>query len=507
MSHPGFRTVPRWMAGCLLVAALLRLFRLSHQSFWIDELISLQLATYAQGAEFWRGLLIDIHGPFLSMLLHGWVRFGESEGWLRLLFVIPSVATIPFFYRLVAELFHERAGRVAAWTLAISPFHVWYAQEVRAYAWVMLWTVIALWLFVRVWDGRGGRGTVGALAVTLALAVLSNFSVVFLLAALSVAVLLRRPFAPRLFGTWSLVLVAVSLVFLPWFLDWFGRIGGERLFVDAPSPIGMPLRETSGFSPAEVPYAPWAFLYGYSLGPSLQQLHLDRSPRALAPYLPVALLGALAVAGAAWTGWGEVRRCGRTGLVAALLLVPLVLGIYLAARGVKTFHPRYLTAAFPVFLAVPAAGWAVARGKAMRASAVLAVALVAFSLWNHFFEPAYAKEDSRAAAALVEAREEPGDSIVVIYAWRPFDFYFAEEGNGQAPRFHLHKRFLRTDEQMRAHAADVANGSGRVWLVLTRWWDVAPEASIRAAFESQLQEKERWDFPGVKVTLYDGSRA
>ncbi|MBZ0267989.1 glycosyltransferase family 39 protein, partial [bacterium] len=435
MSHPGFRTVPRWMVGCLLVAALLRLFRLSHQSFWIDELISLQLATYAQGAEFFRGLLIDIHGPFLTLLLHGWVRLGESEGWVRLLFVIPSVATIPFFYRLVTELFHERAGRVAAWALALSPFHVWYAQEVRAYAWVMLWTVVALWLFVRIWDGRGGRGTAVALAATLALAVLSNFSVVFLLAALSVAVVVRRPFAPALFRTWSLVLVGVSLVFLPWFLDWFGRIGGERLFVNAPSPVGMPLRETSGFSPAEVPYAPWSFLYGYSLGPSLRQLHLDRSPGALAPYLPVALLGGLAVAGAAWKGWGEVRRCGRTALVTALLLVPFALGIYLALRGVKTFHPRYLTAAFPVFLAVPAAGWAVGRGRMMRGSAVLAIALASFSLAQHYFDPAYAKEDNRSAAALVASHEQPGDSVVVIYAWRPFDHYFTTKDDGRARMF------------------------------------------------------------------------
>lgn len=507
MSHPGFRTVPRWMTGCLLVAALLRVFRLAHQSLWIDELISLELATYAQGAEFWRGLLTDIHGPFLSLLLHGWARLGDSEAWLRLLLVIPSVATIPFFYRLVADLFHDRAGRIAAWALAISPFHIWYAQEVRAYAWVILWTVVALWLFVRVWDGRGGRGTVAGLAASLVLAVLSNFSAAFLLAALSAAVLAHRPFSRRLAGTWAVVLVAVGLVFLPWFLDWYGRIGGERLFVDAPSPMGMPLRETSGFSPAEVPYAPWAFLYGYSLGPSLRQLHLDRSPGALAPYLPVALLGGLAVAGAARAGWGEVRRTGRTGLVAVLLLVPLLLGIYMAARGVKTFHPRYLTAVFPLFLAVPAAGWAVSRGRLMRASCVLAVALVAFSLWNHYFDPAYGKEDNRSAAALIEAREEPGDSVVIIYAWRPFDYYFAEEGTGRARQLHVHKRFLRTDEEMRAHVDEAADGSGRVWLVLTRWWDVAPESAIRAAFESRLTEKERWEFPGVKVTLYEGSRA
>ena len=76
-------------------------------------------------------------------------------------------------------------------------------------------------------------------------------------------------------------------------------------------------------------------------------------------------------------------------------------------------------------------------------------------------------------------------------------------GAGQARLHHVHKRFLRTDQEMRAHVADASEGSERVWLVLSRWWDVAPEAQIRAAFEATLEESGRWEVPGVKITLYD----
>jgi len=370
----------------------------------------------------------------------------------------------------------------------------------------MLWTTAALLVFVRLADGRAGRGAWVALAGLLVLLLLTNFSAVFLVAALSVYVLLRRPFSASFAGRWGLVVVVAGLVFLPWFLDWFGRIGGARIFVDAPSPAGMPLREQSGFSPLEVPYFAWSFAYGYSLGPPLSAMHLDRSLAALAPHLAVIVLGAAAVTVAALSGLRRVRESGRAGLVLALTLVPLALVVVLATREVKTFHPRYLVVCFPLFIAVVAAGWE-RGGRLLRASAAVAALLAVVSLGNHYFVPAYAKEDSRSAARLILDEGGPDDSIVVIYSFRPFRWYYADTGGGPARLHHAHKRFLRSDEELRAHVAEASDGVGRVWLVLSRWWDVAPEPRIRRAFEESLDERRRWEFPGVKVTLYEGRPA
>ncbi len=501
MTSPSGR-VPRWLLGVAALALGLRLFRLGHPSLWIDELISLQLATYERGAAFWRGLLTDIHGPFNSVLLHLWTAGGTGETWLRLLYVIPGVAAVPVVWRLGAELFDERSGRTAAFLLAVSPFHVWYSQEVRSYAWAILWIASALLAFVRILDGRGGARAWAALAVLCPLALLTNFSAVFLLAGITAVLAFRRPFPRRDAVRWAAVLALSGATFLPWFLDWYGRIGGERIFVDAPSPTGMPLREDSGFSWSEVPYVAWSFAYGYTLGPSLRSLHLDRSADALAPYLPLALAGAVAAAAPLAGGIRAARGRGRLALLVLLVLVPLALAVLLAARGVKTFHPRYLIAFFPLFVALAAAGWA-RGGRLVRGAGIAALALIAWSLANLWFSPAHAKEDSRAAAALVRREERPGDAVVVIYAFRPFQHYYTAAGGDPDRLHHVHKRFLRTDEDLRAHVADAARDAGRVWLVLSRWWDVAPEAHLRAAFESRLDEKARWEFPGVKVTLYD----
>ena len=287
------------------------MFRLGHQSLWTDELISYELATYAKGAEFWRGLLIDIHGPFNSVLLHGWTRLGTSEAWLRLLYVIPGVLCVPVVWRLGTALFDERVGWLAAVLLAVSPFHVWYSQEVRSYAWAILWNATALLLFVRAWDGKAGRGTWAGARRAVRPLLLTNFSAVFLLAGLSTAVLARRPFSRAFALRWVGVVTFAGLVFLPWFLDWYGRMDAERLFVEAPSPMGVPLRvrlrllverdpvPRLGGSPA---VTRWAL--------PLRQLHLDRSLRALAPHLPVVALGAAAIAVPLASGLRAARERG-----------------------------------------------------------------------------------------------------------------------------------------------------------------------------------------------------
>ncbi|HMB71764.1 MAG TPA: glycosyltransferase family 39 protein [bacterium] len=490
-----------WVVACIVLAAALRFFRIGHQSLWIDELISLGLATEASGAEFWRALLRDVHGPVTTAMLHGWVQVGTGEAWLRTLYALPSVATVPLIYRLGSDLFDRRAGRWAALAAAVSPFLVWYGQEVRNYSWLLLWATAALVLFLRLWDGVARRRDVVLAGIVFILGLLTNFSFVFLLAALTALVVLRRPFSPALFRTWALLGACVLAVFAPWFLDWFQRMGAERIFVGGETPLGVPLREASGFSPAALGYLLWVFGFGYSLGPPLESLHLDRSIDAIASHAAVLVPGVAVLAVGGVLGLRRAARDGRLPVVLAILGVPLALAILLAAREVKTFHPRYLMTSFPIFLALVTAGWA--AGTTGRTAGLIALALVAMSLRNHYFDPAYGKEDSRAAAQLVLDREEPGDAVVVIYSFRPFRHYYSDAGPGTARLHHLHKSRLQTDEQMRAHVDQAREGSRRVWLILSRWWDVAPEQRIRDAFADGLREVSRWSVPGVKVTLYE----
>jgi hypothetical protein len=86
---------------------------------------------------------------FYYLILRFWLLMGKTEGFIRGLSALMSVATVPALYALGKRLFGPATGLLAAWLLALSAFHIRYAQEARGYALVVLTATIATWLFVR----------------------------------------------------------------------------------------------------------------------------------------------------------------------------------------------------------------------------------------------------------------------------------------------------------------------------------------------------------------------
>jgi len=83
------------------------------------------------------------HPPLYYTMAHFWVRwFGSSMAATRSLSALISLLAFPCIYWLSLELFESSlVGWIAIAILAISPFHVLYAQDAREYS---LWTVMIL---------------------------------------------------------------------------------------------------------------------------------------------------------------------------------------------------------------------------------------------------------------------------------------------------------------------------------------------------------------------------
>jgi uncharacterized membrane protein len=83
------------------------------------------------------------HPPLYYTLARFWVQwFGSSAAVTRSLSAIISLLVFPCIYWLCLELFESSlVGWVAVALIAVSPFHVLYAQEARQYS---LWTVTIL---------------------------------------------------------------------------------------------------------------------------------------------------------------------------------------------------------------------------------------------------------------------------------------------------------------------------------------------------------------------------
>ncbi len=136
------------VAGFTLVAALLRFAWIGHQSFWYDESFTVLLAHQSPSGML--GLLprTELTPPLYYFLAWPWARvFGFGEAGLRSLSALAGVATVPAIYGAGAKLISRRAGLTAAAIASCSPLLIWYSQEARSYAVLLLFATLSLLAF------------------------------------------------------------------------------------------------------------------------------------------------------------------------------------------------------------------------------------------------------------------------------------------------------------------------------------------------------------------------
>ena len=144
------------LAGITVLGALLRLVTLGDQSYWGDEGVTVALVRMSFGDMLDTIPRSESTPPLYYALAWLWTRvLGSSEEYgLRSLSAVAGTLTIPVVYAAATTLATRRIGLVAGALAACSPLLVWYSQESRAYALLMLLTAVTLWQFARVLEGR-----------------------------------------------------------------------------------------------------------------------------------------------------------------------------------------------------------------------------------------------------------------------------------------------------------------------------------------------------------------
>ncbi len=486
------------IALCAIVAAalVLRFFRLAHQSLWVDEILSYKAFTSVAGVPYWKKLLYDVHGPLYSLVMHFWSAVSESDFWLRTPSAIAGALAVYALFRWFVEIGSRDCALPAALFLALSPFHIYYSQELRFYAFLSLFAVLALIAFERFRADPTARS--GAmLGVAFAGACLSHFSALFLGAAFFVYLACggRLRGAHLRFGAMA---AAIALILIsPWIYReiWFLR--QIRVVGISTLPVGERLRGELTLSGWSYPYALFAFSSGYSLGPGLRELH----GAATAPGLFAKHAAAIAATGVVFGGLlisGIIRsaRRGRLGLFLAVILVTVASATVVAAFNIKVFNVRYLMCAFPLYIALLAYGLPSGkRGRVVAGAAVCAIMLV--SDFNYFFDPRYARENVRDAAREVMRGEESGDLIYAPAVEEVFAHYYRGP-NGVRFIDPVGLGEARLDEETaRSFAAH-----RRIWHVRSRSWDKDPGDFLARSLQTRGKISLTWTGPGTDLYLY-----
>ena len=128
------KQTPRFIALIITVIGFgLRLYALSSESLWYDELLQANLSQM-NIPDMVARLTTHSAVPLDYILLHHWISLGRSDVWVRLPAVMFGTLTLPVAYQLGRRLLGVYPGLLFMALLTYAPFHVRFSQEARPYA-------------------------------------------------------------------------------------------------------------------------------------------------------------------------------------------------------------------------------------------------------------------------------------------------------------------------------------------------------------------------------------
>ena len=473
------RSLVHW-SFLLALAFAIRLYRLNAQPIWWDEAISLHLATSS-----WLGLLADraahVHPPLYFLLLKAWVAFAGSTAFsIRFFSVWFNTLLVPATYIFARRWVERRTAGVAALLVALSPLYVVYSQETRVYALLPLVYLALLALVRRLTHGARPRlSSWLLLAAVEALGLYLHYVFVFPVVYANLVLLLglrrRTGDLPR----WAVSQGVALLLLVPWIAAVILNLpsvvadaGVDAPFVE-PVPLGYFVRLL------------WTFQWS-GLTAGTGYLPLQGAVLVLALLLTAALVFLV------------TRREDRRPVFRLLAdwLAPLG-GALLMWQAKPLSHPRYV-ALFAVALLLLTAPLLVrlsVRRVTIPLASLLAFSLLAatvLSLRAYFFDPRFAKDDTRGVAAALSAHAAPGDLVLVPPEDWSVPYYY--DGPARVEMVWPDEAWDRLGGLTRAGQA--------VYLVDYYRATRDPAGLIPFGLEAAGSLVDRWGFKGLFVRVY-----
>ncbi len=491
-----------WVLALLLIAFVLRLYRLSAQSIWVDEMLTLSSSGITAPLHP-VDIFDNLHGPLHSLLIFLWAKVaGQGEFALRFPSVVFSVLSLYAIWRLIRRLTDSRVAYAALAIMVVSPFHVWYAQEARNYSMLLFFAAMSFDCFLEL-AAEPRRAVFGKYVLFTLAGFLCNMSMAFVVLVQDLVFL----FWPRRLSFKDLVLAHVLLVLLlsPWLHGMLQRVEFHRLVRTEPYAADQLLRGETTIAPLAVPYTFFVFSAGYSLGPTLRELHESSRMLLLSGHRGVLAFAAVAFAVPFLLGLFSLRD--RKRLLVLLLVwmaVPLAVVTLFAVKNFKPFNPRYVMVAYPAYALLVARGlrWPDGAGLPRKLlSGLLAVMVLlctVLSLGNLYHAKRYWKDDFRSAAAALTSRLQERDVVFTEGTYEPLVYY----GREKLVLNPLFPDLISDEAVLRGFVGQKSAGAERVWLVTARLWDLDPERKVLRTFERDFLLEEEFNFEGVDLFLF-----
>ncbi len=510
-----------WTVGVVAVVLLggtLRLLRLGHESFWLDESYVSMAADRVLKP--WTLFSVDYinDAPLIHFVVGFWSRLialvpGLDPGTIAKDFAmrLPSAAfgtaSVWGVYWFTLRLLRAReTALIAAFIFAISPFQLYYAQDLRPYALhVAICIVATVFLLRSLEDNRPIHWVVFVAACTLG--IYNHFIMVFIVMAMNLYfVAFPRPHL-KLLGRWIAANIAIIVLSIPGLAmmlsisgvfesaseDWYPVPGVKLMLITFKNYF-------AGYSPQVAWYTP-LFAFAAALA-FLGAWSLRRDPKRLV-FLVIMGAAPLAIAAFYW------RNANFPYYTHRLMIFSAVPVFALTASGIAYFPKRALRGVAVAVLAglmLPE----MADYYAQRVHPVV----------SHTVGWLY-KADTRGASAFVRDQLRDGDIIVhrIRYSQWPFRYYMGwespnvigvptQEAIDAASKGYPNPKIWINCGVVPQLLDDVIAGKKRVWYV-DSWWRAGEQDGVAQETIGILASRGKQvlvqPFDALTVYLFDMS--
>ncbi len=501
----------------LLVAIVGRTYQLNGQSLRGDEAATVHYSALPIG-ELWElSRVTDPHPPLYYLILHPWQWLvGETAWAMRYAGVVASILAIAVLYSLSRRTLQPlNLGIFAAALLALNPFQIWLAQDIRSYPFFMLFGLLSAWalwhalsnhqLYKKRFAGSDiSRSTSFVLRfmpwltyiIVSVAAFYIHYYTVFLMAFQGMFVLinLRKFWAQK--WNWLASQVVIGLMIIPGLLLAYSFIGQAAGGIDTISTAEILRRSAT------------ALLTGFTI---------DESAGWWLSLLltPIWLIGLVTLLNQNYTGgtfWG-------------LFFAVPVLGVIALSIDRPFFKERFLVQAQPAFEVLLAAGflklWRLGRRANKRsidtvkhnaprftfyalhiASLFLIAVLLYFNLLsftNYVTNPAYAKAppwylyrdyiDEHAKTGDVMLTNFP-EAAVSYYSPNDLPFYVVPAARDRPTAFRLNE------------TRQIANAYARIWFLPLLRQGFDEQGDVLKWLDRHADRVHQVFFPAYNINLY-----
>ena len=514
---------PWLLIPIILMGGFLRVLLLGSKGMWLDETFSVWMASHSLPELLQWIVRIDQHPPLYYFLLHYWIAlFGDTPYYVRLLSALFGAGAIPIIYLIGKRMSGAAMGLAAAVLLALSPFHIYFAQETRMYALLTFNAAAAIYALVRLLtDPRAVRpigsqfweylhvrrwSSIQTIATDLAWVAFIVFSVVTMLSH-NTAVLF--PLATNVFVLGLLLFQRVT------------RSEAQPSF-NAPA-LGNWVKSQFGIF---LLWSPWLYFFIKQASAVDQRFWIsaptwDTVVRTLQSFLNASAPLPASQATVVWLIYGAVLGLGlvhfrnqmaRLVFLVVLLAVPFLGELIVSLRRPIFYDRTLIWTTIPLFLLL-AAGVVQVRFRFLMIA--LLGTLSAFNLFaaGDYYRY-YQKEDWSTAAGYVANFAEKDDLVLFNsnfveisfdYYFKPFEDLYSIQVVKQGVPLDLVDDGILEPEMTESDVPGLISslrGHDRVWLVYSHEQYTDPTGIISDTLASQMELIRQRDFLGGQVRLY-----